>query len=119
MIGNWINDIFGNPVKVRCIKEGGLSIKGDGYSASCEMFNPIVLDDDVILKCGLEYFALGIFVYNNEIEFSLKKENNDIGYTIRIHDLGWVKVACIKVKYLHQLQNIFKVLTNKELDIHL
>jgi hypothetical protein len=66
--------------------------------------NPIELTDDILLKCG--------FV-DNKINLGL---NNFHVTTYGLATYGNVGFVCM---YLHQLQNLYFVITGKELEVNL
>lgn len=81
-----------------------------------DLIKPIKLTEELLLKCGFKLItadggACGDYTYwsNGTIEL------NNIGY--------WFVVSTDfyhpKIKYLHQLQNLFHALTQTELEINL
>ena len=106
-IGNYVQDLVGAPCRVRAINEGGISIKGGGYSASVEMFKPIELTNDILSKCGFDVkFTNGGFIKWQKDDFKLidRRLPYPLNYSAR-------------VVYLHQLQNLYFALTGEELTL--
>lgn len=80
---------------------------------------PIPLTEEILLKCGFEYEN-----YIKDIRGLLVKDNFEIGLDGEDFRLNQMSVRfrnsiIIKVKYLHQLQNIYFALTDKELNFNL
>lgn len=71
---------------------------------------PIELTEEILLKCG---FEPTYFVSNNKLA-SYRIYNID--FLNPDFTLVWFKT---KIEYLHQLQNLYFALTNKELEINL
>ena len=117
-IGNYIQDLVGAPCKIRAINEGGLSIKGGGYSASVEMFKPIKLTEEVLLNCGFkaENIYSNFILDDFEIESGVRiiSTNERCSFYLSGDIPDFMK---IKIEYVHQLQNLYFALTNKELEI--
>lgn len=71
---------------------------------------PVTITEEILLKCGLKKkaFTLGIeYIHSPEyFMISANKNNKD-----RFNYLD------IEIKYLHQLQNLFKLLTGNDLKI--
>ena len=118
-IGNYVQDLVGAPCRVRAINEGGISIKCGGYSASVEMFKPIELTEEVLLKCGFMKNASNDYVILDLFKLSLHYSyGKPVGWMFFIKSLDWIIVnRQNSIKYFHQLQNLYFALTNKELEI--
>lgn len=121
--GNYIWNTFNNPLIVISINPyfgtdkyiEGVSCKFEngipsGFSP-IDKINPIPLTEEILLKCGFKDGSLGIesdygaMLYGNTTTVSLEDcDGGDIG---------------IKIKYVHQLQNLIFALTGKELQITL
>jgi len=72
---------------------------------------PIQLTEELLLKCGFE-LNNGCFIFNNGC-FELRYDNGSFYFIIENQHLY------LEINSLHQLQNIFFALTNKELKINL
>ena len=124
-IGNYID----TPRGIKSIKEIGINAIGDyarfhnlheGYYLShCE---PIPLTEEILLKCG---FEKNIIAENGFINFYA--EPNGIGLSFDceadVYDKNNIVISEYYgvslyngVKYIHQLQNLYKALTNNELE---
>jgi len=83
------------------------------------LYEPIALSDEILLMCGFAYSkpfpnVRGI-LFNDNFEVGLDGQDFMLNQmSIRID-----KVLIIKVKYLHQLQNIWFVHKGKELNVEL
>ena len=74
---------------------------------------PIELIEELLLKCG--------FVFNDNAYFSTPRRNDSIkivGYDGHYYFIV-NKLKSIRIKHLHQLQNLYFALTNQELKIKL
>lgn len=102
--------------KVIEISEKGLGIENKQEITWIEMetFEPIPLTEEILLKCG--------FKCSRGESFQLML--ND--WTNLYYNCGYFEISVNKhafslnhIQYLHQLQNIYHSLTNKELEINL
>jgi hypothetical protein len=113
-IGNYFNynNIAFKVVKIEN-KYIGLDKEDDfGNYANIEDIEPISITKEILLKCGFK--KLG-----ND-NYSIGRINLGLNYNISI-DIDYVPIHCLngKIKYLHQLQNLYFALTNEELKINL
>lgn len=90
------------------------------YMLNAEIHSPIPLTEEILLKCGFEE------TYRSE--FRIRYDHKDfmfIGYDINLSGIDNTATGLryygshIKVEYLHDLQNAFKVFTGQELTINL
>jgi len=116
-IGNLLMDVSGHVGYVTQINEDKtVKIRtNEGVLITwmrADLFQPIPLTEEILLKCGFEYDELNYFYslyYNNfKLEFHFDEQ-----YEFWLNDIS------MEVKYLHQLQNLYFALTGKELDIDL
>jgi hypothetical protein len=72
----------------------------------------IPLTEEILLKCGFEKLGGD--------NYSIGRISLGLNYNISI-DIDYVPIHCLngKIKYLHQLQNLYFALTNEELEITL
>lgn len=134
-VGNYVTDdffdIFKNIIKVDSINNKGinLEIEDDGKWAeiaqrwigceySFESLFGIPLTEEILIKCGFkksndldEFYHLDLLNKWTRIYFNPK--HNICILQINQDD------SCIKIQYLHQLQNLVFSLTQKELTIQL
>lgn len=122
-IGNYVN-IEGDVVKVKEIYEKSIHYTYGEYEsyATEDFIQPIELTEEILVKIGFEKDG------NN---YSLICGDIEVGYYID----KFKQVLCISVsrekrfyknelrsydvKYLHQLQNAYYLLTNEELEVEL
>ena len=76
-------------------------------------YQPIELTEDILLKCGFEK-SNTIFFIEEYLKFDIIRHDTENFYRLMKYSNGfrWFK-------YLHQLQNLYFALTNKELEIKL
>ena len=107
-IGNWVS-YLGAIVQ---LDRHDLS---DLFNPSIDMYEmdlePIELTEEILLKCGFEFSH----ITGDERVFSNKK----INLLINAYDNNIIKFNVFIIKHLHQLQNLYFALTNKELEINL
>ena len=72
-----------------------------------DIFEPIPITEDWLLKCGFEKDEYEMFVFNRKVIY--KKNDNTF------HFYG----CDIEIKHIHQLQNLYFALTGEELEINL
>lgn len=121
MVGNYIyNDNY--PCVVTSIDdENNIETEVNFQGFVDGLYQPIPLTEDILLKCGFNQWGS----YKN-----LWKDNIDKGraITLRSNALGKDMHGCyfelsnnhnVGIKHLHQLQNLYRALTNKELEIKL
>lgn len=124
------------------VKVTEIGFKGDDYYLRVEgkkngyyidQFEPIELTEEILLKCGFEKSTdidcYDINKLDNVIIYSIKglyqvikySRNNTNDYHLSISDTndyceyGYYIHTSKEIKYLHQLQNLYFILSNKEL----
>jgi hypothetical protein len=112
-IGNLVNDYqFKKPLKVTI---GVLEEIENGM----DFYEPIPLTEEWLVKFGFEeYDRMG-----DNIFFAFKKEDNFkfnlhlffLELSVSFYGLNWERA--IKLKYVHQLQNLYFAITGEELSI--
>jgi len=122
MQGNKLQDLNGNKFEVKEILEKYVetTISTNGYFRYDEI-EPIPLSEEILLKCGFEiqsnagvkYISFGRI--NKSKQIYLPIVNNILSLSIwqnkMFTDLG------TRIKYLHQLQNLYFALTGHPLTI--
>lgn len=106
-IGNWVTYIP-DSLNVRVEKLNEYFI--DGVAPS--FYKGIPISPDILVKCGASN-KYGNVWFIGKLKFSY--EINELSQFVRFHYSG--KVAYLQ--YLHELQNLVKILTQKELEINL
>jgi hypothetical protein len=126
-IGNWISDSGGkiwqidfwesaNKVSSKYPSMGIHTVFGEifahPFTEEVEYLQPILITEEILLKCGLIKENEFIFVFPNT-SFRLW----GFAWTIQQFLIGinWVDINSRSIKYLHQLQNIYFSLTQEEL----
>lgn len=104
MIGNWV-DIDGNFTRVN-------HIMGDE-----DYFEPIPLRPEILVKCGFEenivFEGINTGVYKL-CKFEVGLDGSD--FVNREMTVIIEESLALKMKYLHQLQNLYFALTDEELE---
>lgn len=106
-----------NMVVVTEIKQEHIKYKkvfNDGDWDYLSNIHPIPLTEEMLLKCGFEHNYNAYYGPKNNKEFNLKIAEHDGVYQIAI-----TAYFILEVKFIHQLQNLYFVLTGKELEVNL
>lgn len=77
-----------------------------------ENYRPIPLTEEVLLKCGFEFDEYGYTHFDTRTLFNKYTVDGVLHFLIG-------NVSLDNMKYLHQLQNLYYHLTQKELNIEL
>lgn len=128
-IGNLI-DYFGDIIKVDTIdyfdgkeRVGGVNTtEGDRVFDKPSYFEPIELTEEVLLKIGFVKENEVNRMYNNRCVVSYYIGNFYKELVIEVRrENGFYKNNMVHydIKYLHQLQNAYYLLTNEELEVNL
>lgn len=125
-IGNYIYNHFDNILIVSQIVEN----KGDYYihtnfingliagNGHINNKNPIPLAEDWLLKFNFKKFGEYEIYNSNDYDFQIDKSPNDDEYWCFIgRENKEQRPYCVKIKYVHQLQNLYFALTGEELII--
>lgn len=126
MLGNWVNPIGEmNPVRVNSIRQQQAADRGiffiNGYIP--EHILPIPTTEDILLKAGFikgnrtGSYGDNFIVWFNEFDIH-QHEDGSFSYAVYIKYDGSFKSG-YAMRYLHQLQNLYMVLTNSPLQIEL
>lgn len=101
-IGNWVINGSGSYTTVDQM---------DFEQWTFDNMKPIPLTPEILGKCGFELFPWGW----------VKKSSNDFGIRLQVHSFSYEVSGNnpVKIKYLHQLQNLYFALTGEELEIKL
>ena len=121
-LGNYVTDNSGFTMYVVGIYEDTILLnfegnEGDVLEADEKDLIGIMLDTGLLLKSGFKRQVTGIGwdkYSNGVVELSLAPLSN--GSYIPIYHING---EMVQIMYLHQLQNLFYVLTKKELEINL
>lgn len=127
-IGNWVkvNDpIFGvNTYKVATIRDNGIITLNDNISCLVDNIEPIELTEDVLLKIGFEKISDCYVLQNEYICLAYYKDSFKQELVAGVKRKG--KCLChinelknYDIKYLHELQNAYYIVTNEELEVEL
>ena len=113
-IGNLVK-VINTIIEVTEIKSGGINPNWDSYGHSYDDLQPIALTEEILEKLSLEKFDRYYSIYKNW-ELVISKEGNkyivdNIDGDISHDDSDY------KIRFLHQLQNIYYILNRKELNV--
>lgn len=112
-LNNWIiyNDDF-IQFQVKRIDDGGVGVsnKNEDTWIELDQFSGIPLTDEILYKCGADYVdeytcIMGIWTF--------RRSGNQLMF---YYDHVVPKSRQITLSYLHQLQNLYYVLTGEELE---
>lgn len=105
-IGNWV-DYSGSIIPVASIYIG---------QSTLEYADPIPLTPEILEKAGFEWSIYHQAFHKENFEFDIN-ECFPKGYSLSTFKRRFLIVS--KIKYLHQLQNLYYALTGEELEIKL
>lgn len=78
-------------------------------------FKPIPLTEEILLKCGFEYQKdNNSYQLDSDLGFTIWGRVYS-GFNVYVHDVEFGET----INSLHQLQNLYFSLTQKELEVHL
>ena len=115
-IGNLISDINGNLCLVKTIREDLIIAKyySVGYCIGDEeQFNKVELTEELLLKFGFEEKSKSKNFYLGNFRFHISKPANYDGFIF----CDGYDVITDRIKYVHQLQNLYFALTGEELTL--
>lgn len=123
MVGNYVLDRGGKTLRIDYFEQDKVCMEIEGsylnpyplhpLTEYFEYLQPIILSEEILLKCGFENKIKGNYCHK---EFTKLYVN--IGNSIGIN-FGNKNGILKFVDYLHELQNIFWILTKQELEIKL
>ena len=127
-VGNWLNDPrpFNEDTKkfFKMPDNGYFKAKARDIEVA-ELFEPIPLTEEILLKCGFkkteEYYAS----YEENIDvytigcFDIAFIDNEYKLWFCIEEDPFYSFSWTEIKYVHQLQNLYFSLTGQELEINL
>ena len=80
---------------------------------------PILITKEVLLKCGFERFSINFTCSIKDLKTTVAYKKDNIVYDISTKKC-WVGFTELShIKYLHQLQNLYYMVENKELEIEM
>lgn len=122
-IGNYVN-IEGDVVKVKEIYEKSIHYANGEYEsyATEDFMQPIELTEEVLLKIGFVKENEVNRMYNNccVVSYYINKFYKELVIEVR-RENGFYKNNMVHydIKYLHELQNTYYLLTGEELEVEL
>ena len=116
-IGNLINTPYEKEAKMKSIVEddswGGYYIVTNNNKTSITVVKPIPLTEECLLKFGFEARKDVFFKFGGYAHMISLNKNFDT-YRVEI-----VNQSISRIKYVHQLQNLYFALTGEELNFEL
>lgn len=105
-VGNWVTGAFGENAPFQIMK-------GFQIDDCVDTYFPILLTPEILERCGFE------FIKNEYLlkAFSIVFQQNIFKFYYDYLDKGDYNEIFVQIKYLHQLQNLYFVLTGEELEI--
>lgn len=97
-----------------CIEQWGLESFGllkQGIEVDEIIRSFVPLTEDILLKCGFEVFPWG-WVKKSTDDFGIRLNLNSFNYEVSGN-------SSVKLKYLHQVQNLFWCLCGEELSVNI
>jgi hypothetical protein len=111
-IGNWINT-DGKPYRVTQLIGGVVATDDPSMWHDKDSYSPIPLNPELLEKCGFEkYNNLWNNGMGNSIHYDLDNKCIKMAFAI-----STFLIISSNIQYLHQLQNLYFVLTDTELEI--
>jgi hypothetical protein len=107
-IGNCVNYFNDGEHSLIRILDWGYAHLNDASSIEYELLKPIPLTEEWLLKFG---FEIGWIISHKETYFNLNKNGKDYFYSPDQHHN-----SSEAIQNVHQLQNLYYALTNKELN---
>ena len=129
-VGNLVYDDEGFFSKVTGIKPIGEQVLIDIYHDSNEVskgwmlevddLKPIPLTEEILLKCGFKRVPKNLYVDNlKDLRTAVTYLKGSIIWNESTR-IVWVgNIALDNIKYLHELQNLYYAVENKELEVKL
>lgn len=119
MLGNYVELSNGNIVRIKRINEVNISYYDNSIDQYLDvMFKdiyPIPITEEILEKCG---FYKCDRLNNMPANYYSNDEGNKIGYHKESDKYLLIGMYC-EFKYLHELQNIYYLLTKKQLNVNL
>jgi hypothetical protein len=124
-IGNMINEAYLGNVSVYSVSTGEFNtievsaIHNQIYTISEDNANPIPLTKEILEKCGFKVNKLGNFFKRVAAKNEGYKPEVHLGDYFDEKGFCYLVGANIHITTVHELQNLYKALTNEELTITL
>lgn len=123
MLGNYCkikNDKLNNLMQVVGTSETEVLLdynenKGESFVVDCNDLVPILITEEILEKCG---FYKCDRLNDMPANYYSNDEGNKIGYHKESDKYLLIGMYC-EFKYLHELQNIYYLLTKKQLKVNL
>ena len=115
-IGNWVEVENYKNIQLENVHPEGTTHGDDQYLIS--MLKPIPLTEEILLKCGFEVCYRSEFTLrlDHKLNYKFGAGWNLVNGHFSVRYIGQ---NFTHIKYLHQLQNLFYALTDKELQVEL
>ena len=124
-IGNWIIEdetiySYGISKTKRQISLNDFRVSDDNWSDLWDMFKPIPLTEEILLKCGFGKSDEHEMGHNYNETFGFYYDYHFKRFRLECDDgIKHGAEMSLDIQFLHQLQNLYFALTNEELEIKL
>ena len=96
-----------------------LGKNGTSSYSGFDCLHPIELTEEMLLKCGFGKSDEHEMGYNDNPHFGFYYDYHFKKFRLEVDDYISYAYVDLNIKYLHQLQNLYYSLTNRELNIEL
>lgn len=110
-IGNYINYVtFSKTERVKVTSELISELDINSGSGSHRLYHPVRLNDDLLKNLGFKYNTKFMVFENGDVYLDSDYKSTPT-YTFELNGLE------TKIKYIHEIQNLFFALTGTELEL--
>lgn len=88
-------------------------VSNEFFNLNIEYFKPIPITEEWLLKFGFEQRLTKDWFFNDKLVIEKSFKGDVFWIRFRVFESESIEIA--KLKYVHQLQNLYYALTNKEL----
>lgn len=120
-IGNYVKIYNGEIYQVESITYDMVGLVNSENSIEqimCDRIYPIEVTDELLIKLGFVFNKYDE-TYDNRIRVRKGKWFDEYGVFCECEDSWYSDTHCPYFKYLHELQNIFRLITKKDLEVNL
>ena len=123
-VGNWVHDgqVSQFPMFITSVRDDGyltLNFHGNegmDWESESKQIEGIPLNDDVLLKMGFGKCNASWEHFNNDVVVKLCN-SGWLSIEVYKHGMMFRRCTCNSVRYVHELQNIYQAISQKELKV--